>query len=97
MMSVNEMNVVFDILERPDIDLVDKLYDQKTLGNVIRVLVCDYCSHDNFTYDGDVAICIQCGAVRSGTISDEGDYFSHKIVHTQNQKKSKTMYVGGVE
>lgn len=71
--------------ERRKQRLIDeKLYDQKTLGNVIRVLVCDYCSHDSFIYDGDVEICIQCGAVRT-TISDEGNYFSHK----KKQKEAK--------
>jgi hypothetical protein len=65
----------------------DKLYNQKTFGNVVRGLVCDYCSHDSFTHDGDAIICIQCGALRGAIISDEGDYFSNKIKQKQTKKK----------
>jgi hypothetical protein len=64
----------------------DKLYNQKTFGYVVRGLVCDYCSHDSFTHDGDAIICIQCGAVQT-TVNDEGDYFSHKIKQKQTKKK----------
>jgi hypothetical protein len=53
---------------------------------MVRELVCDYCSHDSFKFDGDVEICIQCGAIRT-TVSDERDYLSHKIVQKKKKKK----------
>jgi len=53
-------------------------YNKKVVENVIRQLVCDHCKHEDFAVDGDLQICMQCGAVYE---SVEGDYCSHRKIH----------------
>ena len=45
---------------------IDKYeHAQRLLESFVRTLVCEYCQHPNFAYDGDLVICVQCGCVQS--------------------------------
>ena len=45
---------------------IDKYeHAQRLVGSLERTLVCEYCRHPNFAYDGDLVICVQCGCKQS--------------------------------
>ena len=43
----------------------EKMYDQRLLENITRVLVCEYCKHANLAQDVDDTFCVLCGASQS--------------------------------
>ena len=43
----------------------EKMYDQRLLENITRILVCEYCKHANLAQDGDDTFCVLCGASQS--------------------------------
>ena len=45
---------------------IDKYeHAQRLVESLERTLVCEYCRHPNFAYDGDLVICVQCGCMQS--------------------------------
>lgn len=68
------------LVEQRKQKIIDEhMYNKKTMANVIRRLVCDYCSHQDIAVDGDVRICMGCGAVQRE--DTDTDYFSHHKIH----------------
>ena len=49
----------------------EKMFDQQLLDMTIRELVCRYCSHTDLAVDGDLTVCVKCGAVQDHAV----DYF----------------------
>ena len=54
-------------------------YNEKTMANVIRELVCQHCKHEYFVVDGDLEVCRYCGVIREA--STEGGYGNHRVRH----------------
>ena len=42
-----------------------KTHNQRLLESAVRTLVCDHCQHVEFAVDGDLTVCIDCGALQS--------------------------------
>ena len=40
-------------------------HNQRLYESLVRALVCEYCQHPNFAYDGDLVICTKCGVLQS--------------------------------
>ena len=59
-------------------------YYRKTMAEIIRRLVCDYCKH-TFTVavDGNAEFCAKCGALQPMNL--EGGYSSHRVLPSPKQ------------
>ena len=56
----------------------ERVYNERTMANVIRRLVCDQCKHEDFVLDGDLQICVNCGTIKED-VNTEGDYNFNRV------------------
>ena len=61
--------------------IVDKrMYNERTMANVIRRLVCRYCRYKNFAVDGDLEVYMHCGVLRE-KVNTEGECGHYSARH----------------